>query len=41
MNWSEKEDFFEHDNLTDEEKEKAKENGFILVGKSGREKQQF
>ena len=35
MNASEKEDFFEHDNLSDEEKEKAKENGFILVGKSG------
>ena len=35
MNSSEKEDFFEHDNLNDEEKEKAKENGFILVGKSG------
>ena len=32
---SEKEDFFEHDNLTDEEKEKAKQNGFILVGKTG------
>ena len=35
MNASEKEDFFEHDNLSDEEKEKAKENGFTLVGKSG------
>ena len=35
MNSSEKEDFFEHDNLTDEEKEKAKQNGFILVGKTG------
>lgn len=27
--------FFEPDKLTDEEKEKAKENGFILVGKTG------
>ena len=35
MNSSEKEDFFEHDNLSDEEKEKAKQNGFILVGKTG------
>ena len=35
MNSSEKEDFFEHDNLNDEEKEKAKQNGFILVGKTG------
>ena len=35
MNTNEKEDFFEHDNLTDEEKEKAKQNGFILVGKTG------
>ena len=30
-----KKDFFEHDNLNDEEKEKAKQNGFILVGKTG------
>ena len=30
-----KKDFFEHDNLSDEEKEKAKQNGFILVGKTG------
>ena len=35
MNKKEKEDFFEHDNLSDEEKEKAKQNGFILVGKTG------
>ena len=35
MNKHEKEDFFEHDNLNDEEKEKAKQNGFILVGKTG------
>ena len=28
-----KEESFEHDNLTDKEKEQAKENGFILVGK--------
>ena len=35
MNKNEKEDFFEHDNLSDEEKEKAKQNGFILVGKTG------
>ena len=33
-----KKDFFEHDNLNDEEKEKAKQNGFILVGKTGTEK---
>ncbi len=26
---------FEHDNLTEEEKEEAKQNGFILVGKTG------
>ena len=26
---------FEHHNLTEEEKEKAKQNGFILVGKTG------
>ena len=26
---------FEHDKLTDEEKGKAKQNGFILVGKTG------
>ena len=32
---SETEKSFEHDKLTDEEKEKAKENGFILVGKTG------
>lgn len=30
-----KEEHFEHDNLTDEEKKQAKENGFILVGKTG------
>ena len=30
-----KEESFEHDNLTDIEKEQAKENGFILVGKTG------
>ena len=30
-----KEESFEHDNLTDIEKEQAKENGFILVGKIG------
>ena len=30
-----KEDSFEHDNLSDKEKEEAKENGFILVGKTG------
>ncbi len=41
MNSSEKEDFFEHDNLSDEKKEKAKQNGFILVGKTGTEKKQF
>ena len=35
MNSSEKEDFFEYNNLNDEEKEKAKENGFILIGKTG------
>ena len=35
MNKNEKEDFFEHDNLNDEEKEKAKQNGFIVVGKTG------
>ena len=33
-----KKDFFEHDNLNDEEKEKAKQNGFILVGKTGTRK---
>ena len=26
---------FEHDNLTEQEKEEAKQNGFILVGKTG------
>ena len=26
---------FEHDNLTEKEKEEAKQNGFILVGKTG------
>lgn len=30
-----KEETFDHGNLTNEEKEKAKENGFILVGKTG------
>ena len=35
MKTNKKEDFFEHDNLNDEEKEKAKQNGFILVGKTG------
>ena len=30
-----KEEHFEHDNLTEKEKEEAKENGFILVGKTG------
>ena len=30
-----KDDSFEHDNLSDKEKEEAKENGFILVGKKG------
>lgn len=30
-----KDDSFDHDNLTDKEKEEAKENGFILVGKTG------
>ena len=38
MNSSEKEDFFEYNNLNDEEKEKAKQNGFILVGKTGTRK---
>lgn len=32
---TETEKFVEHDKLTEEEKEKAKENGFILVGKTG------
>ena len=32
---NEKDNFFAHDNLTEEEKERAKENGFILVGKTG------
>ena len=32
---SEKEDSFEPDQLTEEEKEKARENGFILAGKTG------
>ena len=31
----EKPDNFEHDNLTEQEKEEAKQNGFILVGKTG------
>jgi DNA replication protein DnaC len=35
MKTNKKEDFFEHDNLNDEEKKKAKQNGFILVGKTG------
>jgi GTPase Era involved in 16S rRNA processing len=38
MNSSEKEDFFEYNNLNDEEKEKAKQNGFIMVGKTGTRK---
>ena len=36
MNNNTKEELnFEHDNLTEEEKEEAKQNGFILVGKTG------
>ena len=31
----ETEKFFEPDKLTEEEKEKARENGFILAGKTG------